>query len=576
MEINTNYIPNSNTPTTQANRETGEKNSTPNNNQIIKGEVSQLPNGDIQIKSPDGSTVSGTPTKPTEPGGEQSFLVKVVDGKIFLEPVKTESPQTEAIRNALEAAGLKADSESINLAKILLSYNLPLNKENLQNFRMGLKLTGDAEKAVFLLENNIRPTLKNTELLTRILSGENMVAEGLSELAKSLENLVDPQIKTILKNILTPGQSSDFTQSKLSLPVESSQNNPAENLPGNNATDSPLKTQDSIRNHQTSAATIIDEAVKNILQNIPAKADSSVVKLLQEVFPEESRLIVEQLEENSQMKEVFARLADENNSIRKQNSVAPKDAKNSEQTLNQIHQNKLSLPNNLLQKALNSNLSADELKAIQELLKLQANAETVPKDTTQNSVRAKLSYNPKEENNIGKYLTDLSMRLELAKKIIEKLPQAGAEDVLKNINNLRQNIQFTTQVKQCEYFQVPINIDNRDSNGEFYIVKNKKKSHKEGGIVSALIALDTANMGRFETYLVKDGREVECRFRLENDDVTELVKSNITQLEELLRQYNYSLKFCSYQPLSKPFNLLDTGKKEKNAELGRFAVDIRA
>ncbi len=569
MEINANYVPNSNAPLTQPNREISDKAVSPSNNDIIKGEASLLPNGDIQVKTSDGSTVSGTPIKPVEPGGEQSFLVKVIDGKIFLEPVKTESPQTEAIRNALEASGLKADSENVNLAKILLSYNLPLNKENLQNFKMALKLTGDPEKAIFMLENNIRPTLKNTELLTRILSGENMVAEAVNELSKSLENLPDTLVKNILKDIFTSAPQS-VTEKSDTLTLLSDKQ---VNLEGQPNTDtSAIKTPDSINNFQSRGDVLIEEAVKNIIKNIPAQPDSPVVKLLQEAFPEHNQLITRQIEENVQIKAFLAGLTGPEGSVREQIANISPELK---LPLQNLISGNTAVSTDLQEKFLNGNLSTEEFKILLEQLNLKNEAKSTL-EQEQSTFSAKLSYNPKDEINVGKYLTDLSMRLELAKRIIERLPEGEAGDILKNINNLRQNIQFTTQVKQCEFFQVPVNIYNQERNGEFYIVKNNKKTQKAGGTVSALIALDTANMGRFETYLVKDGQEVECRFRLENDKVTELVKSNISQLEDLLKQYNYLLKLCSFQNLTKPFNLLDTGKKEKSAELGRFAVDIRA
>ncbi len=198
------------------------------------------------------------------------------------------------------------------------------------------------------------------------------------------------------------------------------------------------------------------------------------------------------------------------------------------------------------------------------------------KQATHNTILEKLSYNPKTQQSLNKYLNELTTELTIAKEILSKLP-IGSEtsEIIKNITNLKTNIEFMTNIKQADFFQIPLQLNEQQTNGELFVLKNKKKSKNPDGISSALLAIETQNMGHFETYLIKEGNKIECKFRLENETVIDLVKDNIIQLEALLKEYNFVLQYCSYEKLAKPFNLLDTSKKTKS-RIENFVLDVQA
>ena len=103
--------------------------------------------------------------------------------------------------------------------------------------------------------------------------------------------------------------------------------------------------------------------------------------------------------------------------------------------------------------------------------------------------------------------------------------------------------------------QLPIMVNHQAFNTALYVGKNSKKNKKSENNSSALIALDTAFMGHFETYVQKNGQAIRCQFRLENDRIEQLVRANIHKLDSLLREYQYALEAFTFLIGSEPFSL---------------------
>ncbi|MCL2457077.1 MAG: flagellar hook-length control protein FliK, partial [Defluviitaleaceae bacterium] len=102
----------------------------------------------------------------------------------------------------------------------------------------------------------------------------------------------------------------------------------------------------------------------------------------------------------------------------------------------------------------------------------------------------------------------------------------------------------------------PISYGGQENFLQLHVFKDGKKSAGGSEISSALIALDTAAMGRFETYVQKNSRAINCQFRLENDEIVRAVRENIHKLDALLRAGGYSLEHFSFLPPDEPYNLL--------------------
>lgn len=135
----------------------------------------------------------------------------------------------------------------------------------------------------------------------------------------------------------------------------------------------------------------------------------------------------------------------------------------------------------------------------------------------------------------------------------------GVARVIQSIRALAEYIDFAQQIKNQIFVQVPIAVGDQQFNTALYVNKDgtigKNKSKKDG--YAALIALDTAFLGHFETYVQKTGQAVRCQFRLEDEEIENLVRANIHKLDAQLKEYRYILESFTFLVGDRPFTLLD-------------------
>jgi hypothetical protein len=133
------------------------------------------------------------------------------------------------------------------------------------------------------------------------------------------------------------------------------------------------------------------------------------------------------------------------------------------------------------------------------------------------------------------------------------------------------------------FVQLPVFHNGQETQTALHVYRDAKKSAAQGGksSSSALIALDTLNLGHFETYVQKTSQSVNCQFRLRDKHVEQLVRTHIHELEALLREYRYSLDAFSFLPQGEPYTLLDNpgifeGEGDMSAPAGQVIFEGKA
>jgi hypothetical protein len=137
--------------------------------------------------------------------------------------------------------------------------------------------------------------------------------------------------------------------------------------------------------------------------------------------------------------------------------------------------------------------------------------------------------------------------------------------VLQEVRTLESQIDFSSQIRNQIYVQLPMYHNGEQTQTTLHVYKDAKKSNSTSGeTASALIALDTATMGHFETYVQKNARGINCQFRLESHEIVCAVRNNIHKLSELLKDSGYTLEAFSFLPAGEPYTLLDSPKTITN------------
>jgi hypothetical protein len=162
-------------------------------------------------------------------------------------------------------------------------------------------------------------------------------------------------------------------------------------------------------------------------------------------------------------------------------------------------------------------------------------------------------------NNLRDITSQIRRELTQAPELRVSNPDLPAARVLQEARILSDIVDFTAQIRNQLYVQLPLYHNGLETQATLHIYKDAKKiADGKKDTATALVALDTASLGRFETYIQKNDNAVHLCFRLDNLAVEQTVRDAIDQLEALLRNHNFSLAGFSFAKPGKPYTLLDS------------------
>lgn len=164
-----------------------------------------------------------------------------------------------------------------------------------------------------------------------------------------------------------------------------------------------------------------------------------------------------------------------------------------------------------------------------------------------------------DEINPVKLYRDIDNSLQVLKNSIMQLPSSMREAAMSIANNLESNVNFINQLNNySSYVQIPLSIFNQNTTGELYMLKKGSKSRKlDPSNMTVLLSLDTNNIGRIDTLLSIDKKNISTNFRLENSDVFNVLKENHKQLYKSLLEKGYRLVDFTYRLMEEPINIVN-------------------
>ncbi len=545
-----------------------------NENQTqIKGEIVNVTNSTVKIRVGD-QIISGNMnlTGKLNIGEEREFLLEFEKGRLRLTlvPETAENLKEQQLENVLKELG-ELSKDNMKFAKLLLENNLPVNKDTLTALKRSMALFGHEDKAaleksLLLLKNDIGANLKNTANVNSILDREQNVTKNLSNIESLLSQLGDDEIATQLKEIFD--QSPDTLEN--------------------------MKTPESLINGKNQGQVQQSKNFDNV---------GDLLKTLSEAMGEEENKNVKNQSQNSEIaddilmkegatKENIQKDLPEKNGLTKDSAQSNQNVKEGNQenkadNLKDLLKNHL---NNLeegreAEKQLNNKTQGtlqkdmDKSETLKNLLKGQeTDEEVLSKEITKSFGVDKDVKTPKD---LEKHINDNLEKLEKALEIIKNAPKETEvlKQLEKEITQLRDKMTFANEMKNQVFVQIPFTINNKSTNGELIVFKDKRNKNKKNGQSSALISLDTANLGIFEAYLVKKEANVDIQFRFVNDFVKDLVQNNASQLNTMLKSKNINISSLTYKKIGEAFSVIENEPTIKEEELveskNPFKFDVR-
>ena len=107
---------------------------------------------------------------------------------------------------------------------------------------------------------------------------------------------------------------------------------------------------------------------------------------------------------------------------------------------------------------------------------------------------------------------------------------------------LSGNIDFMHQLNQMfQYVQLPLQMQNGDAHGDLYVYTNRRSLARDDGTVSAILHLDMDALGPLDVYLKMQENKVSTNFYVADDAVLDLIGEHIDELNARLEKRGYSM-----------------------------------
>lgn len=563
---------------------------------VIRAQVLENSDGELQLKLSDGSQVTAKSLVQME-AAEGEFINFVFrgisDGKLILERFLPTVQQTqidpllENIRNMLASLKLPVTDQNISLAMALKNQNLQITPENMA--KMIELTTGNPEikpdAAAFLTASKMAGNTNNIEQLQNLLAGRLKISDDISQLVKLIEDY----------NNGTKAGTSNVTESPTASASPINKSAPETAPSAVIDQDSQVNTTDGragkaagdVTNSDISKlASALLEAAAEKTASVRAKTGEAAANNLSSITEASTIVTAETVE--VQVKE-----------------TAVKDGGSAPNTLNGLSKNDSSTIASQLAVFVKSGKPLDKadiplLNALStklqemiskgDLSKEQlAGAKVIAKEIADIALRLKEDDNyPADhgrENGLKdfeaavdklknlnikidqysdeidpvKLYEDMNKAISAIKESMNQLPAGIRETAMNIVSNLESNINFINQLNNySSYVQLPLSMFSQNTTGELYMLKRGSKAKKlDPSNLTVLISLDGNHIGRIDTLLSIDKKNISTNFRLENSEVFQILKDNHKTLYNSLLEKGYRLVDFTYRLMDEPINIIN-------------------
>lgn len=510
---------------------------------VIKGRILDITSGNLLIKLLDGSTFKALPPANfnVQPGGQLTLLIKSKDaGQIVLELLNSENKVTTGsdttdseLENLLVSTGIKADRDNLDIARELKAFKMPLDKDTIELIADSVKTLENitVEKAAYLIANKMALNENNIGTLTHLVDGNFKISASLENLFNLIEG--------------------------------------AKNTPFYETLENELYIYELFNN------------IKDLLTNSSAESLSKEIFTVQDIFKFDMQTGVRLV--NNYSPEEFKALLEPflNNHIEGFENLS---ANEKTAIIDSIYA--------ALKKSANidyaDNIDKDRSAQESTLGQLQKEAGYFQGGKSGNSIRKAFeqtrinldSKNLSKDLNIKNLYREILEKFDIIKsKIAEHQNIPGKEQMIKILNDTENNIRFMNELcSHSTYIQLPINIWNKNTTGELYILKRNPRKRKTNiDDVTVFISLDTYNLGCIDTLLGVKKKNVSLNISAESPEIAGFVKENYKMLYDSLFSKGYRLVDMKCKVRDTDKNLLKLHKDMivENDNTSRSRLDFR-
>ncbi|MFV0441223.1 MAG: hypothetical protein ACK5LV_08040 [Lachnospirales bacterium] len=438
-------------------------------------------------------------------GNVYDFLVTENKGNTVSLHVQNLDPKeafTNKISSTLLELGLADDERNQIVAKALIEHQMPVNKDTMQLVKNGMYRfensnapEGAVNKAILLAKNDLPINNETVATLNNINSKSSSISESLSTVLNQINNLPDGELKeslgVILKDLVK--YTNADTSSTTSVYTKNS-------APTNNIT------------------------VNDTVQQIQGKSNEIPLKV------EQNNLLEKDVVSKENTTDIIQ--DDKNLNLSSKNISDQSQGKDFLQNLKR---------NPLKDFETNTNVKDELLEKIVTKEKPQGEDNQFNSLIKDNLVKEKFSNVVKEE------FSKLQESVEKAIKTLSNNNSEDASNIKEGLKVISTKLDMFNDVKNTTFFQFPLTMNDQQREVSLKVFKDKKSKKSDSDPISAIVSLYTENMGLFGTYVQKDKKNLTLQFRLESNEVEQVVRKNINKLTTILQPLGYKVNNITFK-----------------------------
>lgn len=185
---------------------------------------------------------------------------------------------------------------------------------------------------------------------------------------------------------------------------------------------------------------------------------------------------------------------------------------------------------------------------------------------------------------IDKAYKQIEKQLEKIENIVrhaeekEIISEKNAQPVMVAAKNVNQNFSFMNDLNSLtSYVQIPVKMNNEETQGELFIYNRNKKKTAEDGI-NAFLHFDLENLGATDIRIKLKSKSLRLEFSLDDKEAVELVEKHIDELTDSLEEKGYMVNCkVEYETPDEKKNVIDNIFENDNTKISikRYSFDIR-
>lgn len=509
----------------------------------FSGQVIEVKDGTVTIQLSDSSLVSANlkaGISLTE-GSQVTFLVNSnQNNQIVLSPLFTNLSASTNVENALKAAELPINTETVGMVSDMMEQGMRIDKDSLlAMYRQVVNHPEvDSSTAVRLTQMHLAVNELNAGQLEAYDNLNYQLAGSIVEIADGLQQVFANADRSDMEGMLRlfDGMVQMLETSGSNVPADAGISRGMES-------GSMLQAIFDDKSLQELAKMLKNAGADETMSAVVEKGEVSAKEVLQYI----NRLAQEELPAASDQ---TARDQTMQNPIMQNAAVPGMDDKTA------WGQDQASLWRELLSEP-----------AVGRLLKevLQKNWLMEPKDVA-------------DKEKVDSFFEQLKSQTgKLAALTSSVLGKDAA--LTQSTNRLSQNMDFMNQLNQTfTYVQIPLKMSGQYANGDLYVYTNKKNLAAGDGSVSAFLHLDMDHLGSVDVYVTMEQQKVSTNFKVRDDEVLDLIEAHIDWLNERLQKRGYSLR-ATVEKQEEDISVLGEMQKQmgqSSMPVVHYAFDARA